>query len=87
MHEQMCFLQAVAKLMDREGIRCYFDCLPSLDRDFWDRILEEQKTEDRRTLEEIAALLRENTSEFRCIDGIIILLEGRGFNTIPRHDF
>ncbi|MDY3985076.1 hypothetical protein [Dysosmobacter sp.] len=87
MDEQMCFLQALAKFMDREGISCSFDCLPRLDRPFWDNILQEQKTEDRKTLEQIAALLRENTSDFHCIDKILLLVERRGFDTFPRHDF
>ena len=39
------------------------------------------------TLAAIAACLREDTTDFDCIDRIIALLESQGLSILPRHDF
>ncbi len=87
MNEKLLFLQLLAKFMDREDITCTFNYPPPLDRAFWDEVLQCQETEDRKTLEQIAACLRKNTSDFHCIENITFLVSQRGFDTSPRHDF
>lgn len=87
MYDRLLFLQALAKWMEREHINVFSTYLPPLDRDFWGGILRFQESKDRRVLEQIAASLRKNTSDFRCIEEIKFLVSTRGFDTSPRHDF
>jgi len=83
----MLLLQSLAKWMDWEGIEVEFRCPPDPDRAFWDDILQEQANGDRKALEDIAACMRKDTSDFDCLEEIEALLNRRGFDTIPRHDF
>lgn len=86
MDDRLFFLQILAKLMEEEGIRCFFsDFPPKLDRDFWEQAGQEIKSEDSEALEQIASCLEENTSDFYCIEKITYLVESRGFHVIPRH--
>lgn len=87
MYDRLLFLQALAKFVEHESIDISFSCPPPLDRSFWDEVLQSQQTEDRKALEQIAACLRRNTSDFRCIEEIEFLVSARGFDTSPRHDF
>lgn len=88
MDDRLLFLQSIAKMMEEQGIVCRFDChTPRLDRDFWDGLAVCRQTDDRRLLENIARCLRQDTSDFHCIDQIIALLERTGYSTVPRHDF
>ena len=87
MNEQLLFFQALAKFLDKERIRVSFDRPPKLDRTFWEDADDAQKNEDRAALEKIAECLRENTSDFECIEKITCIMEDRGFDSLPRHDF
>ena len=87
MDETLLFLQALYEFMKKRHIVCSFDHLPQPDCTFWEQITLVQTTEDHKTLEEIAAYLREDISDFQCIEKITALIASRGFNTIPRHDF
>ena len=87
MNEQLLFFQALAKFLDKEQIRVSFDRPPKLDRTFWEDADDAQKNEDRAALEKIAECLRENTSDFECVEKITRIMEGRGFDSLPRHDF
>lgn len=88
MNNQLLFFQTLFQMMEREGISFSFDgYTPAVDHTFWDRLTACRNTDDRRLLEDIAACLREDTSDFLCIDQIICLLSDGGFDTGPRHDF
>ena len=87
MDENFLFLQALYQFMKKEQIRCTFDHSLPLDRAFWDQTAEERTADDRKALEAIANCLRRNTSDFLCIEEITFLVESRGFDTSPRHDF
>lgn len=87
MNEQLLFFQALAKFLDKEQIRVSFDHPPKPDRAFWEDAADAQKNEDRAALEKIAECLRENTSDFECVEKITYIIEGRGFDSLPRHDF
>ena len=83
----LIFLQTLADFLDEEGITCVFDKPVTPDPAFWTQAAGEAESESRRTLEAIAACLREDTTDFACIDRIIALLEAQGLSTAPRHDF
>lgn len=87
MCNQLLLLQSLAKWMERERINVSFCCPPAPDRAFWANVLQEQKNEDYQTLEQIAACLRKDTSDFDCIEEIEALVAQRGFDTAPRHNF
>ena len=71
----LIFLQTLADFLDEEGITCVFDKPVTPDPAFWAQAAGEAESESRRTLEAIAACLREDTTVFACIDRIIALLE------------
>ena len=83
----MRFAQLLAEWMDREGVTCTFAAEPRPDRRLWDQILQREGARDRETLEEIAACLRRDATDFECVEEIMALLAGRGLSTSPRHDF
>ena len=87
MTDRFLFLQLISKLMDEELMTCSFDCPPPLDREFWDRMTNCMQTEDHKTLEHIAAILRSGKSDFFCVENIRCLLTARGFDVGDCHDY
>lgn len=87
MTDRFLFLQLISKLMDKERVDCSFACPPPLDREFRDGMAGCMQTDDHRTLEDIAAILRSDASDFDCVEEIRDLLYRRGFHIDNRHDF
>ena len=83
----LAFLQALAGFLDQQGITCTFDRPPAQDPSFWSATAGKAESSAAQTLAAIAACLREDTTDFDCIDRIIALLESQGLSTLPRHDF
>ena len=69
----LIFLQTLADFLDEEGITGVFDKPVTPDPAFWTQAAGEAESESQRTLEAIAACLREDTTDFACIDRIIAL--------------
>lgn len=85
MDDRLYLLQFLAKY---GGEDMFGPCLPPrLDPALWDRLLQQLGESDHQTLAAIVNCLREDTSDFCCIDKIIALVEEQGFDTTPRHDF
>lgn len=87
MDDQLLFLQFIYEAMEKTGITCSFDVPLKENPAFWDQAAKLRETADREALEEIAACLREDTTDFLCMEQIIFIVERRGLSTTPRHDF
>ena len=83
----LAFLQALAGFLDQQSITCTFDRPPAQDLSFWSAAAGKAESSAAQTLADIAACLREDTTDFDCIHRIIALLESQGLSTLPRHDF
>lgn len=80
MNDRFLFLQLFSKFLDYEQIDVAFQCPPPLDRSFWDKMTRCMETEDHKTLEAMAAILRANHSDFYCMEKFRFLLRSRGFD-------
>lgn len=73
--------------MEEYGAEITFTTPPRADPALPDALLNGQASAEADALSAIAACLREDISDFTCIDRITGILEPLGYDTLPRHDF
>ena len=87
MTDEQLFLQLMAQAIRYYGVKFSFAYTPPIDPALTEALALRQRSAETDALEAIAAALREDTSDFACVDQIIGILEKLGYTTVPRHDF